>query len=158
MLINALNNLNSFVMKSLILASAVFFSMLGTGMAQEATKKTEVVADIEFKDKDGVFDFGEIHEGDKAEHKFEFTNHSAVPLTITGVQASCGCTTPSWSKEPVASHKTGFIQVAYSTPGRPGPFNKSITITSNAKESSKTIYIKGEVIPKKAAPAKPKGK
>jgi hypothetical protein len=99
-----------------------------------------------------TYSFGEIPEGPQVTHEFKFTNVGKEPLVLTNVRASCGCTTPSWPKEPVLPGKDAIILVTYNTQGRPGPFNKSITITSNADEPNKVIYIKGEVV--KAEPEK----
>ncbi len=99
---------------------------------------------------DETFDFGELQEGPQAEHIFEFKNTGNEPLIIQNVSASCGCTTPEWQKEPVLPGKTGKITVHYNTQGRPGPFTKSIFITSNATKETerKELYIKGSVKPK----------
>ena len=88
-------------------------------------------------------DFGTIAEGPAGEYEFEFKNTGKEPLTIETVQASCGCTTPSYSKEPIAPGKTGKIKASYNTVGRPGAFTKSITVTSNA--GVKVLTIKGTV-------------
>jgi len=69
-------------------------------------------------------------------------------VVISHVQASCGCTTPEWTKEPVLPGKTGFVKALYNSNGRPGVFNKTITVTSNATDPSKVLTIKGEVISK----------
>ena len=92
-------------------------------------------------------DFGNLTEGPKAGYTFKFSNVGSQDLVINHVQASCGCTQPTWSKDPVAPGKTGEIFVEYNTQGRPGPFSKAITITSNATEPSKVIFIKGKVEP-----------
>lgn len=92
-------------------------------------------------------DFGNLAEGPKAGYSFKFVNVGSEPLVISQVQASCGCTQPTWSNDPVMVGKTGEIFVEYNTQGRPGPFTKAITITSNATEPSKVIYIKGKVEP-----------
>lgn len=88
-------------------------------------------------------DFGTIAEGPAADYEFEFTNTGKEPMTIQNVQASCGCTTPSYSKEPIAPGKSGKIKASYNTVGRPGAFTKSITVTSNA--GVKVLTIKGTV-------------
>ncbi|MFT6814334.1 MAG: hypothetical protein ACJAZ3_000220 [Sphingobacteriales bacterium] len=100
-------------------------------------------ADFTFEKE--VHDFGTVIEGDKAKYEFKFTNTGTEPLVLTAVNASCGCTTPEWTKEPVAAGATGIITVIYNSKNRPGPFNKSITIMSNAKTPRKVIYIKGKV-------------
>ncbi|MCX6199117.1 MAG: DUF1573 domain-containing protein [Bacteroidetes bacterium] len=96
--------------------------------------------------------FGEVPEGPQVTHEFKFSNTGKEPLILSNVHASCGCTTPSWPKEPILPGKESTILVTYNTQGRPGPFTKSITITSNANEPNKVIYIKGEVV--KAEPEK----
>ena len=98
-------------------------------------------------------DFGKINEGDgRVSVDFEFKNEGMAPLVLSNVRASCGCTTPSWTKEPVEPGQSGKITVTYNPNGRPGRFQKTVTITSNASEPTKKVYIKGEVIPKQAKP------
>lgn len=93
--------------------------------------------------KFSIHDFGNIQEGPTAEHEFEFTNTGKEPIIISNVSASCGCTTPSYSKDPVLPGKKGKIKAIYNTQGRVSPFTKTITITSNA--GVKVLTIKGEV-------------
>ena len=98
-------------------------------------------------------DFGKINEADgNATTVFNFKNEGASPLVLNDVRASCGCTTPSWPRTPIAPGQTGQITVTYKAPGRPGRFQKTITVKSNATESQIKLYIKGEVIPKPAKP------
>ncbi len=92
-------------------------------------------------------DFGVVSEEDeKVSYNFEFTNTGNADLVLTNVQASCGCTTPQWPKEPIAAGKKGIIQVTYSAGGRPGSFLKTITVTSNADKQELTI--RGTVTPR----------
>lgn len=96
-------------------------------------------------------DFGKINEADgRVTTVFEFKNEGMTPLVLTNVRASCGCTTPKWTHEPIEPGQTGEITVTYNPSGRPGRFQKSITVTSNAAEPTTRLYIKGEVIPKPA--------
>ena len=98
-------------------------------------------------------DFGKINEADgRVSVVFTFKNEGMAPLVLSNVRASCGCTTPTWTKEPVEPGQTGAITVTYNPNGRPGRFQKTVTITSNASEGTKKVYIKGEVIPKQAKP------
>jgi hypothetical protein len=90
-----------------------------------------------------VHDFGIIQEGPTADHEFEFTNVGKEPIIISNVSASCGCTTPSYSKDPVLPGKKGTVKASYNTQGRVAPFTKTITITSNV--GVKVLTIKGEV-------------
>lgn len=93
--------------------------------------------------KEGEFDFGKIPQGKPVTHKFYFTNIGKTPLILDNVQASCGCTTPVWSKEPVAPGATAKIDVGYNAASE-GAFTKFITITYNGSQN-KQVIIKGEV-------------
>ncbi len=94
-------------------------------------------------------DFGKINEADgRVTTIFTFRNEGMAPLVLSNVRASCGCTTPTWTKTPVEPGQTGDITVTYNPNGRPGRFQKTITVTSNASEPSVKLTIKGEVIPK----------
>jgi hypothetical protein len=94
-------------------------------------------------------DFGKVKEVDgKITFIFDFTNKGMSPLVVSRVQASCGCTTPTWTKEPIEPGKKGSITVTYNPAGRPGTFTKSITVYSNATDEQVVLSIKGEVIPK----------
>ena len=98
-------------------------------------------------------DFGKINEADgRVSTVFEFKNEGMTPLVLSNVRASCGCTTPKWTREPIEPGQTGEITVTYNPSGRPGRFQKTITVTSNATEGTKKLTIKGEVIPKTATP------
>ena len=93
-------------------------------------------------------DFGKVAEGTMATYEFKFKNTGNQPAIIANVQASCGCTTPDWTKTPVLPGKYGIIKAMYSSAGRPGVFNKTVTVTSNAAEPSKVLSIKGAVMTK----------
>lgn len=93
------------------------------------------------------FDFGEFPERQSmAKHNFMFVNNGNQPLIITNVKSTCGCTSPKYTKEPIAAGDTGYIYVTYFATGRPGKFNRAIKVASNASESVKTVYITGNVI------------
>ncbi|MFD2245224.1 DUF1573 domain-containing protein [Pontibacter ruber] len=102
----------------------------------------------ELKFEKETHDFGTIAEGVQATYEFKVKNVGNQPVVIANVQPSCGCTTPDWTKDPILPGKTGVIKAMYNSTGRPGPFHKSITVTSNAATPSQVIYIKGEVGPK----------
>lgn len=136
-------------------AKAATETKAATATAPAATAAAPVAAapttTIKFKTE--THDFGTLQEGDPAEAEFVFTNTGKEPLIIQNVHPSCGCTTPFWSKDPVAPGKTGIIKASYGTTGRVAPFNKSITVTSTA--GTNVIYIKGvvEKAPEGSAPA-----
>jgi len=91
-----------------------------------------------------LHDFGTINKGDNGTVEFTFKNTGKEPLIIANAQGSCGCTVPQWPKEPIAPGASAAIKVTYDTK-RVGAFTKTVTITSNAQTSSKTITIKGVV-------------
>jgi hypothetical protein len=93
-------------------------------------------------------DFGKIKEGVQASYSFEFTNTGKAPVVISNVQPSCGCTTPEWTREPIMPGKTGKVTALYNSAGRPGNFNKTITVVNNGEVSQIILTIQGSVIPK----------
>lgn len=93
-----------------------------------------------------VYDFKSFKESDGVQTTtFKFTNDGQVPLVLNNVRASCGCTTPKWTRQPVAPGKEGEIQVSYDPRNRPGSFNKSVTVTSNAENPTVVLRITGKV-------------
>ena len=97
-------------------------------------------------------DFSQIPQGKPVYYSFEITNTGTTELKLDNVQASCGCTTPEWSRDPIAAGATAKIRVGYNAAAA-GPFEKTITITYNT-DQSKQIKIKGTVwkAPDGAAP------
>ncbi len=92
------------------------------------------------------YNYGEIMESNEpTPHDFEFVNVGKKPLIIQEAHGSCGCTVPSYSKEPVMPGQKSVITVKYSTRGRVGPINKDVTITSNANPSPVMLHISGTV-------------
>jgi hypothetical protein len=134
-------------MKKLILSVIAIASFAAASFAQDkaapAPATNPKAPDYKFEKE--VHDFGSIKEGVQAEYTFKFTNTGKEPLVISNVQASCGCTTPKWTKEPVKPGESGTVTAIYNSKGRPGTFNKAITITSNAKTPQKVLFIKGNV-------------
>ena len=91
-------------------------------------------------------DYGDIPQGIPATTVFTFTNTSANPIALTNVQKSCGCTEPTYSKEPVLPGKSAKISATYNA-AAPGGFAKSLTVTTSENETY-SLIIKGNVIPK----------
>ncbi len=114
---------------------------LATGMVSAQQKAAVIAAD------NATYDFGQIKEADgKVTHTFEIANQGEMPLVITRVIASCGCTTPEWTKEPIPAGKTGQVTITFDPASRPGPFAKSISVYSNGKTGSFILTIRGEVL------------
>ncbi len=98
-----------------------------------------------FKWSETTHDFGQIAQGKPVTAEFKFTNTGKVALVLSSVTASCGCTTPDWTKDPIGPGKTGFIKATYNAAGM-GAFNKSVTVNANVEGGSTYLTIKGEVI------------
>ncbi len=93
-----------------------------------------------------IHDFGEIaEEGGNAEFEFALVNNSGRTIKIVSVQASCGCTTPGWTQQPIAQGKGGFVKVSFDPRGRPGYFSKSLTVTTDFDANPIILQIKGQV-------------
>lgn len=116
--------------------------VLSVSVAVAQDKKSAPKAEFE----SGVHDFGKIKESDGiATCTFKFKNTGSAPLIIQRVQATCGCTTPSYTKEPVLPGKEGSITVNYSAKGNVGAFEKRLTVFTNVPDEVYILTIKGEV-------------
>ena len=137
-------------MKKLILLGVAILS-LGMMNAQTSNKMTQAT-NVKVTGPKAVFnktvhDFGKVNESDeKATTVFTVKNEGTTPLIIQNASASCGCTTPEYTKAPIKPGQSGNISVAYSTIGRVGPINKTVTIFTNVPDEVYTLTIKGEVI------------
>jgi len=126
------------------LLSLLFFATVGL-LVQAQNKNPNGPV---FKFVEETHDFGNIKEGPQGQVDFVFTNTGKEPLIIQNCSASCGCTTPDWTKDPIMPGQKGKITVKYNTQGRVGSFNKTVYIASNARSDKERyeIYIKGNVI------------
>lgn len=157
-------------MKKVIILAIMF--AFGTSFAQESTKKvvqkkvanatavtkksalnkaivaaTPVIEGAGMVFDTETIDYGNVEHNADGKREFVLTNNGNKPLIITNAQGSCGCTVPSYPKDPIAPGAKAIIGVKYAT-DRVGAISKSITITSNAVgQESKVIYIKGTVLP-----------
>ncbi|GAB4422164.1 MAG: DUF1573 domain-containing protein [Bacteroidia bacterium] len=118
-----------------------------------AQAKPEWILKAEGMDKTTVqwyaeeYNYGSVPSGTTVTHKFRFKNTGAAPLTLTNVKASCGCTTPSYSTEPIAPGAEGFIDVAFNTTGKSGRQTKTISVTGNFDANiTQTLRITGDVV------------
>lgn len=123
-------------MKTVVSILVLFFAGFATMTAQNTPK---------FQFTTEVIDYGEIKKGSDGVRVFEFTNVGDAPLVIENVYSSCGCTVPSWTKTPIQPNEKGEIKVKYNT-DIVGPIRRTISISSNADESTKAVKIKGKVI------------
>jgi hypothetical protein len=135
-------------MKKVVLTSAVILLVILGVRAQStiASAVTDSASMPEISFDKLVHDYGTIELNGNGDCQFTFTNTGKEPLVLTNVRSSCGCTVPSWPREPILPGKTGVIDVKYNT-SRAGTINKSVVVTSNAKTSTVTLQIRGEVKP-----------
>jgi hypothetical protein len=109
----------------------------------------------DFKFETELIDFGKVAYDANGLREFKFTNTGRSPLIITNVVGECGCTStsidgkPGWPTEPILPGKKGVIKIKYDTK-RIGVFEKSITVSSNARFANKKIKIKGEILAQKS--------
>ncbi|MDR0973767.1 MAG: DUF1573 domain-containing protein [Prevotellaceae bacterium] len=124
--------------------------LLTLGLILGATGiSAQQVADIKFTET--TIDVGTFPENKTVEAVFNFTNTGSAPLVIHQAIASCGCTIPEFSKEPILPGKSGTIKVTYDGTGKlPGKFQKSVTLRTNAKTELMRLYIKGDMEVKKS--------
>jgi hypothetical protein len=101
------------------------------------------------------FDFGDIQPDSKVRHTFTFTNTGKSPLLIADAVASCGCTTPSWTKAPVLPGARGTMEVQFDSRGKRGIVSKQVAVRANTQPSITTILIKGNVLDAPAKSANP---
>jgi hypothetical protein len=132
-------------MKTMITTRLVFLLILITAGAwvSPAGNLSDDGPKISFTVTD--HDFGTLAPGDQAIHYFVFTNDGAEPLVLVNVRASCGCMASEWNKKPVNAGAKDSLRVEYNTKIR-GAFNKTITVQSNAVNSSVDLRIRGNVV------------
>ncbi|PRZ25083.1 DUF1573 domain-containing protein [Flavobacterium granuli] len=143
-------------MKKIILLAMLTVLGVTTSNAQETTKKikakaTTKVNAAKVNGAGMVFvtetiDYGTIPYNSDGKREFVFTNNGNKPLIITNAQGSCGCTVPTYPKEPIAPGAKGVIGVKYDTTRGGQAFTKTVTLTTNAAVPNKTLTIKGNVL------------
>ena len=143
--------MKKFTILFLLMASFLFVnaqtSVTNTNIGSNTTAPEDVLLL-----KETIHDFAQIPQGKPVYYNFEIVNTGKTELKLDNVQASCGCTTPEWSREPIAPGATAKIKVGYNASAE-GAFEKYITVTYNTNQS-KQIRIKGTVwkAPAGAAP------
>jgi len=143
---------------SIVLLAFVFSNAQETAKISKSKKKakTTKIAKVVIPKVEGAgmyfesetIDYGTIAANSDGKREFVFTNNGNKPLIITNAQGSCGCTVPTYSKEPILPGAKGVIGVNYDTSRAGQPFDKTVTITSNAEGfPTKALKIKGTVLP-----------
>jgi len=145
-------------MKKVLLTFGLLAFIAGGAIAQATTTPA---ADVKVQNPNAptmsfeseVVDYGTIEQGADGVREFKFTNNGKEPLIISNARGSCGCTVPTWPKEPIKPGESSVIKVKYDTK-RLGAINKSVTITSNAATPTKVVRIKGKIIAPQTSPVK----
>jgi hypothetical protein len=122
---------------------ALLFSFFTLALVYQAQAQTSGAV-ISFKENS--IDFGDITQGQQVAHTFVLTNTGKQPLIISNVAATCGCTVPSWPKEPVAPGKSAEIKVSFNSAGKVGKQNSVVRIYSNASEPIEKVSLISNVL------------
>ena len=125
----------------------LLFMLLSLSLkAQQAeVSDTLVLAQMEFTETE--YNFGDLYQGEKAEHNFKFKNIGNSPLILNNVLTTCGCTASKWPREPIQPGAKAEIKVVFNSASKIGRQNKVITIRSNAKEGDHRLRISVMVLP-----------
>ena len=140
-------------MLSLLTVMGFTVATAQTSKPKKTTAKVETVKKADTPKVEGAgivfesetIDYGTIPHNADGKRDFVFVNNGNKPLIIANAQGSCGCTVPTYPKEPIAPGGKGVISVKYDT-DRVGAFSKTVTLTTNSTEATKVLTIKGNVL------------
>ena len=90
--------------------------------------------------------FGQIKQRESVEQTFYFKNTGKTPLIISSAFGSCGCTVPTWPKEPIEPGEKGEIHVQFNSGTKKGKQSKQVTITANTKPNITQLFVEGEIL------------
>ncbi|MBK6446885.1 MAG: DUF1573 domain-containing protein [Bacteroidetes bacterium] len=128
------------------------FLLLGSfaGFAQDEKKVLTNIGNDDtnvasFKFETEEHNFGTITQGESVTYEFKFTNTGSEPIIISKAEGSCGCTVPIYPKEPIMKGQSSVIKVTFNSAGKMGVQDKTVTLTSNAKQNPMIIHMKGTV-------------
>lgn len=130
--------------KILSIAVLMIFALSMSAQENATPDKPKKVKEPEITFETLVHDYGQIYQNDNGECEFVFKNTGKAELILTNCRSSCGCTVPSWPKDPIAPGKKAVIKVKYNTQ-RIGQINKTITVESNAVNDRVVLKITGNV-------------
>ena len=137
------------ILKTLSVTFLLFTSLSSSMQAQEKKTLDNIGNDnpnqANFKFEKTDYDFGTIKQGESITYEFKFSNTDGEPIIISKAEGSCGCTVPQWPKEPIMKGQTSAIKVTFNSTGKLGMQDKTVTITSNAKDNPMVIHLKGNV-------------
>ncbi|MBL0063572.1 MAG: DUF1573 domain-containing protein [Bacteroidetes bacterium] len=135
------------------LRSTLFILLLISSFGGFAQEEKKVLSNIgnddvnqaSFKFETEEHNFGTITQGESTTYEFKFSNTGNEPIIITKAEGSCGCTVPVYPKEPIMKGQTSVIKVTFNSAGKMGVQDKTVTLTSNAKQNPMIIHMKGTV-------------
>lgn len=129
-----------------IMAASMLMAACHSGSGTTASNDSASSADgPRMKFEKETHDFGKIKTGEIVNYSFKFSNTGKSPLIISNAQASCGCTTPVWPKEPIKPGESGQIQVTFDSKGKMGLQDKQILVTANTNPAQNIVHLIGEV-------------
>jgi len=123
-----------------------------SGIDSATGKPVLAVTKIEFEEME--HDFGKIDQGQVVEYVFKFKNTGDSPLVVSDARASCGCTIPEWTKDPVQPGGEGKINVKYNSAGKKGLIHKTVTVFANTEPKETVLNIQADVIEELKGPFK----
>lgn len=139
-------------MKKIYFVIILATTLIACGNKNSAQDETAIIEfgddktkEAKFEFEELVWDFGTITDGEVVEHSFKFKNAGNEPLVIASVKASCGCTVPDYSKEPVKPGKTGEIRVSFDSKGKENAVSKDVTIIANTVPVTSKLEIRAFV-------------
>ncbi|HRV53039.1 MAG: DUF1573 domain-containing protein [Bacteroidetes bacterium] len=120
--------------------------LINNPVSATSTEDTSKIPVFEFETEN--HEFGSIKEGDVVSFDFKFRNAGKAPLIITQASASCGCTVPEYSKDPIAPAENGFIKVTFNSEGKHGMTSKTVTLLANTTPNTKVLTISADITKK----------
>ncbi len=133
---------------TLLLFGAACMNQKSTEVSGTVVDKTGLKADIRFEKTE--HNLGRILQGEKVGYNFIFTNDGDASLVIMDASASCGCTVPKYSREPIAPGEKGSVEVVFDSSGRMGQQSKTVTLKTNGKVQIVYLTIKADIIRKES--------
>ncbi|MGA0558870.1 DUF1573 domain-containing protein [Larkinella sp. VNQ87] len=136
-------------MKTVVISLLLLIGLVACNQTKKdsTNELSDKMPKIVFADT-GVYDFGDITEGDTVSRQFKFKNEGEFPLIINNIQASCGCTTPEWPKKPIAPGEEGTIKVLFNSQGKRGVQNKTVTVYANTDPAYTELAFRVMVNPR----------
>lgn len=132
-------------MKKLIMSVAVLVAIAATYAQMSAKAASDNPNKASFAWESTTHDFGKVEKGKPINFEYNFTNSGDIPLIISNVKASCGCTVTDYTTEAIKPGESGMVKATYNA-SKVGVFSKSVTVIANTNEDPVILVLKGEVV------------